>query len=200
MKRAWAYMLLAAMAMLASAHDLQAQASVRVQLYWQWNDGAWRPHRYDWDARARDYFLPRPGLRIAVGFLPPPGYCREWIPGVAPAYQPPPVQCDDLFLPYGYARAGVLILGSPGYDGPPAWSAGLRWRSFDRMRIARDRAEREHRAWARAMSHRSAYERSGRTARYKAPARNERGRARDHRDHRDDRGHRDREHGRGRGG
>lgn len=35
-------------------------------------------------------------LGIPPGHLPPPGYCRIWIPGRPPGHQPPPGKCSEL--------------------------------------------------------------------------------------------------------
>ncbi len=150
MRRTWAYMLPAMMLTgFGVPQEVEAQVTVRAQLVWQWNDGSWRPHRYDWDARADRYYLGS-GIWISAGYLPPAGYCREWIPGVPPAWQPAPVPCDELFMPYGYVHAGVVILGSTGYRGP-TYRARIRERydrdRFFRQQIARERAVRERKAW-----------------------------------------------------
>ncbi|MCG6989826.1 MAG: hypothetical protein LJF06_16825 [Gemmatimonadetes bacterium] len=95
-----------------------AQVSVGVQLYWEWNDGAWRPHRYEWNARRSAYYVGGRAVWVPRAYMPPAGYCREWIPGVPVWRQPPAVPCDRLFHTYRYARAGVVILGGLGYAGP----------------------------------------------------------------------------------
>ncbi len=136
----------AMMALMGMASGAAAQVTVRAHLFWTWNDGAWRPHRYDWDRRDDRFMLPNVGLWLSAGYMPPPGYCQEWIPGVAPAYQPEPVPCGQLFLPYDYARPGVMIIGSPGYTGPML-DLGFTW--GERQRFGRERFERARRAWAR---------------------------------------------------
>lgn len=35
-------------------------------------------------------------LGIPPGHLPPPGYCRIWIPGMPPGHQSPPGRCSEL--------------------------------------------------------------------------------------------------------
>lgn len=119
MRRQLAVLMLACGTGLVSApRPATAQVSVGIQLYWEWNDGAWRPHRYEWNARHSAYYLGGRAAWVPLAYMPPAGYCREWIPGVPVWRQPPPVPCDRLFDTYGYARAGVVILGSLGYAGP----------------------------------------------------------------------------------
>lgn len=130
MKRHWTWVLLAAAAvMLGLPQVAEAQLAVRVQLYWEWSDGAWRPHRYEWNRARNAYYLPRPGVRMPPGHLPPPGYCREWIPGVPPGRQPRPFPCARLATRYGYVRPGAIIVAGPGYAAPP-------------IRMERERLER----------------------------------------------------------
>jgi hypothetical protein len=119
MTRRWAYMLLAGVvAMMVTPRAGTAQVAVRVQLYWEWADGAWRPHRTVWDEGRSAYWLTRVAMVIPRGHLPPPGYCREWIPGVPPGRQPRAVRCEELFRPHRVVRKGVVILGAPGFAGP----------------------------------------------------------------------------------
>lgn len=196
MRRKSALVLLACAAAVVGVPNMAAaQLSVGVHLYWEWNDGAWRPHRADWDARRGAYRLDRRVGWIAAAYMPPPGYCREWIPGLPGWRQPLPVPCDQLYLSYGYARPGVLILGSAGFGGPVVRSDRDRWwgeawqRGVWRGRVERD--DRYRRAEpAPRVAHRS--EVRGNRGRGHDEGRGRRGGDRDERGR--DRG------GRGRGG
>lgn len=43
--------------------------------------------------RDGDYASGRGYDGIPPGHLPPPGHCRDWIPGRPPGHQPPPYKC-----------------------------------------------------------------------------------------------------------
>jgi hypothetical protein len=119
MRRHLAVLMLAcASGVVGTPRPATAQVSVGVQFYWEWNDGAWRPQRYEWNAGRGAYYLDGRAVWVPRAYLPPAGYCRAWIPGVPVWLQPAPVPCDRLFYPYGYARAGVVILGSVGFTRP----------------------------------------------------------------------------------
>ncbi|MHB1193708.1 MAG: hypothetical protein ACYC6F_11750 [Longimicrobiales bacterium] len=96
-----------------------AQASLQVQLYWEWGDGGWRSYEpgYHYGREREDvyyeYAAPRP-IRVPPGHMPPPGYCRLWYPGVPPGHQPPPAPCGRVFR--AYAQNGAVIVGAPAYE------------------------------------------------------------------------------------
>ena len=43
--------------------------------------------------RDGDHAYGRDDDHIPAGHLPPPGHCRDWIPGRPPGHQPPPYRC-----------------------------------------------------------------------------------------------------------
>lgn len=163
-----------------------AQVSVGVQLYWEWNDGAWRPHRYEWNGGRSAYYLDGRAVWVPREYVPPAGYCREWIPGVPVWRQPPAVPCDRLFHPYGYARTGVVIVGSVGFAGPV---------------VRHEREGRVRRVVYEARPPRVVYKENARRVVHATPApRVERGRVAVRRPAHPDQGHgRDSTPGRGRG-
>lgn len=148
MRRKTAFMVLAgAAAVIAMPSTASAQVSVGVHLYWVWNDGGWRSHRVDWDGRRGEYRLDRQGRWIAAAYMPPRGFCREWIPGIPAWEQPLPVPCERLFLGYG-VRRGAIILGSAGFIGPSARVVRMArdaWRERMERDAWRDRVDRDGR-------------------------------------------------------
>jgi hypothetical protein len=61
---------------------------------WDRGDRAERRRDRDWDDRDWRRGPPRhSGGSMPPGHRPPPGYCRDWIPGVPPGHQPPPYRC-----------------------------------------------------------------------------------------------------------
>lgn len=126
MKRMMMALMLMMIGVAASTADARAQTTVRVQLYWEWGDGGWIPHRSAYLPRRDAYrlggyaaHLPRREvvyreiprrIRVPPGHLPPPGYCRLWYPGRPPGHQPPPRPCGYLL---GYRHPGAVILGAP---------------------------------------------------------------------------------------
>jgi Ni/Co efflux regulator RcnB len=56
-----------------------------------WKDGKDDGHRGP--ERDRDHGYGRDDDQIPAGHLPPPGHCRDWIPGRPPGHQPPPYRC-----------------------------------------------------------------------------------------------------------
>jgi hypothetical protein len=61
---------------------------------WDRGDRAERRRDRDWDDRDWRRGPPRhSGGSMPPGHMPPPGHCRNWIPGVPPGHQPPPFRC-----------------------------------------------------------------------------------------------------------
>ncbi|HEX2164340.1 MAG TPA: hypothetical protein VHM02_10360 [Thermoanaerobaculia bacterium] len=79
-------------------------------------DDDWYDDRYDrddhrsWERRGR-----RGASRIPPGHLPPPGYCRDWLPGVPPGRQPPPYPCGRAAFPFLGGGHGVVLHELPRY-------------------------------------------------------------------------------------
>jgi hypothetical protein len=60
----------------------------------RWHDRGWDRERRGWRGGPPHHAPPHHARGgIPPGHLPPPGHCRDCIPGVPPGHQPPPYRC-----------------------------------------------------------------------------------------------------------
>ncbi|HET9947670.1 MAG TPA: hypothetical protein VFQ22_01975 [Longimicrobiales bacterium] len=118
-RSSFAWIALAGASIAALPAAARAQVSLEVGLFFELGDDGWHayrpvhvpaPHAH-YEPVEVVYYTPRRHIPVPRGHLPPPGYCRVWIPGVPPGRQAPPRPCDVLFRIH--RRPGAVIIGRP---------------------------------------------------------------------------------------
>ena len=86
-----------------------AQVAVQVHVYWESDGGRWQPGGVEY-LPPRGRYRGARSVRVPPGHLPPPGYCRLWLPGTPPGHQPRPERCDRVFRA-AHHHPGAVVIG-----------------------------------------------------------------------------------------